>query len=238
MPTPKHPKGHTNDLGEPFRSELLLPAFHEAFGHFINQVAQTESTLSFYLESYAHGLIGGGFGNNHDDLKLDVLRALLGSTSISDLPRSFKTCMKAWTKAGHPYPEEIAREIDALFAQLGEIRDFRNQTVHNVSHPYWLEGATRFRTVNRYRVTETEKSVEMFYRIEDLEAATLDLQTICLRLPFALGMQKRLTKEDTRIPVQLPPWQFRPSALVKKPLVVPSMHMEPPDPPVAWWTRS
>jgi len=237
MPTPPNTnKLSPHDIAEPYRSAQLLPAFHRAFGCFINQFGQTETTLQFHLEQYAHGLIGGGFGINHDDLKLDVLRALLGSKTTDGIVASFRLCIKAWAAAGRPYSIEAIKEIDALFAQLGEIRFLRNRTAHYGSHPISEGGIIYFRTLNRYTVNDLEKMEELLYRIEDLENAAADLATICTRVAFALGMYKR-RGPDPRNPETLPAWRFRPSDLVRRPYQRLSSDLEPPPPPIAWWDK-
>ena len=237
MPTPQPPKliGKIPHVSEPYRSKELWPAYYLAFGRFINQFGQTETTLSFHLEQYAQGMIGGGFGTNHDELKLDVLRALLGSKRTGDLAVAFKLCMKAWAKAGRPYEAGQVTEVEAILAQISQIRFFRDRTAHYGVQIRAEREAIYFRALNRYTVNDLEKTEEILFRIEDIEAAADDLETICRRLPFALGMHKRSGSEDPQNPPKLPPWLYRPSALVKRAYQSPPNPQPPSRPPRAWW---
>lgn len=234
MPTPPNPNRYPHIIDEPYLGGELLPAFHRAFGCFINQFGQTETTLQFQLEEYATGLIGGGLGNSHDDLKHDVLRAFLGSKNSEAVVAAFRLCIKAWMNSGRSYSDASQLEIEALFSQLGAIRTLRNRTAHYGSHPVSEGGNILFRTVNRYTVNDIEKTEELLYRIEDLEACSDDLATICMRMPFALGMHKR-RGNDPNNPEDLPPWKFRPSSIVRRPFQRRPINLEPQAPPKAWW---
>lgn len=236
MPTPKPPTlvGKFPHVPEPYRTQELWPAYYLAFGQFINQFGQTETTLSFHLEQYAHGLIGGGRGNDYDDLKLDVLRALIGSRRTGDISTAFKLCMKSWSKSGRPYSDEASQEIDALLSQLGQVRFLRDRTAHYGVQIRAEREAIYFRALNRYTVNDLEKTEEILFQIETLEAATADLFTICRRVPFALGMHHR-RGDPTDNPVQLPPWQYKASLLKKRAYQFPSSPQSPSPPPKAWW---
>lgn len=237
MPTPPPPKlvGPFPHVPEPYRSEKLWPAYYLAFGRLINQFGQTETTLAFHLEQFAQGILGGGFGEG-DELRTDVLRALLGSKRTGDLAVSFKLCLKAWMKAGHEYSDETLAEIDEIFAQLSQVRFLRDRTAHYGVQIRAEQRNIFFRALNRYTVNDIEKTEEILFRIEDLEAAADDLKTICMRLPFALGMHNRAS-HDPKNPPRLPPWRYRPSSLVKRAYRSPANPQPPSPPPRAWWEK-
>ena len=94
-----------------------------------------------------------------------------------------------------------------------------------------------FRALNRYTVNDIEKTEELLFTIEQLEAATLDLKTICMRLPFALGMHQR-SGTDRSNPPQLGSWRYKPSELKKRPYQFPPNLRLPSPPPKASWEKS
>jgi len=203
-----------------------------AFGRLINQFGQTETTLAFHLEEYALGLLGGGFGE--DELRIDILRAFIGSKRTKDLVTSFNDCKKAWAKAGRKYEASVQAEIKELFAQLEHIRFLRDRTAHYGVQPRGENGKIYFRAINRYTVKDLEKTEEILFVIEHLDAASDDLETICRRLPFALGMHKR-GRNDLTNPETLPPWRYKPSELVKRPWQYQPNPQRPAPPQTAWW---
>lgn len=202
MPTPPFKKSFHEDG---YR-EKLLSAFYLAYGEFIRQFGQTESTLAYHLEEFALSLIGDG------QPQKDVLRALLGSRRTPQLADATKLCLSAAMRHGSSHQEQDAAEIVTLFAQVSEIRFLRDRTAHYAIHPEYKRGKrVYFRTLNRYSVNSPEKTVEILFQIEDLEAATADLKTICQRLPRTL---KLIQSENTE---KLRAWLYKPSKLIRTP---------------------
>lgn len=208
MPTPKP---ETVPYGSSTYRDHLLLAFHEAFGRFIRQFGQTESTLSFHLEQFTLSLVG------QSDLQKDVLRALIGSRRTPELANMTNLCLKAAMRAGSEHTEDAVREVAALFAQTSEIRFLRDRTAHYAIHPEWRNNKCYFRVLNRYTVNDLDKTEEILFRIEHLEFATADLETICTRLPFVLKLYDRPKPATADNPETLPPWLYKPSELIRTP---------------------
>jgi virulence-associated protein VapD len=208
MPTPPCEESPTD---ETYRLEKLMPAFNLAFGQFIRQFGQTESTLAHSLELFAGRLVG------ETNLNRSVLRALLGSKRTPELATATKLCVKAALKwEFKPTPDAL--EVDQLYAQLSEVRFLRDRTAHYAIGQNWTQGPVYFRVLNRYTVNDTDKTEEILFQIEHLEKATTDLQTICTRISFALGMSRRGENyQDPSNPVIRPPWLYKPSELIRTP---------------------
>ena len=202
MPTPAF-RFHFHEDG--YR-EKLLAAFYFAYGEFIRQFGQTESTLSYHLEEFLLQLFG------EDRLQKDIFRALLGSRRTPELAKATQLCLEAAIRAGDPYQESDLEEVKELFRQVSEVRFLRDRTAHYAIHPEWKRGRpVYFRTLNRYTVNNLEKTEEILFQIEDLEAATEDLKTICRRLPRALWLFDHDGLEMRQ------PWLYNPSRLVRSP---------------------
>lgn len=200
MPTPEF-KFHFHEDG--YREELL-DAFHLAYGQFIRQFGQTESTLSYHLEEFLLRLYGD------KRFEKDIFRALLGSRRTPDLANVTKLCLEAAIRDREPYQKDDLDEVTELYRQVAEIRFLRDRMVHHAIHPGWRRGQpVYFRILNRYAVNNLEKTQEILLRIEDLEAATEDLKTVCIRLPRALWLHDH----GGQGPLQ--PWLYKPSQLIR-----------------------
>ncbi len=214
MPTPPF----ANSLYDDGYRERLMPAFDQAYGSFIRQFGQAESTLSFHLEQLALKLVGNG------DLQKDIVRALLGSRRTPELANTTKLCLKAAIRAGLDHTQGDIDQVSDLFAQLSEIRFLRDRTAHYAMHPDCIrDGFVYFRSLNRYTVSDLTKTEEILFRIEHLEAATLDLKTICTRFPFALLLYQRPNPAGPQNPVQRPPWLYKSSDLIRTPYEKPGV---------------
>ena len=206
MPTPPRDTAH---FSLEYRDKQLLPAFQQAYGEFIRQFGQTENTLTFRLEQFVLRLLG------ERDLQKDIVRALLGSRRTPEIANATKLCLKAAIKAGSDFPKESLENVSVLFAQVAEIRFLRDRTAHYAIHPWLRSGENAyFRTLNRYTVNDLERTEEILFQIEDLEAATEDLKAICNWSMFVLNLQ------IPDAPIELgrqPSWQYKPSSLIRTP---------------------
>jgi hypothetical protein len=205
MPTPPF----QYSLYEDGYRDKLMPAFHLAYGEFIRQFGQTESTLAYHLEEFVVFLLGD------KDLHKDIARALLGSRRTPELANATKLCLKAAINSGSTHTVQDTEDLNTLFAQLAEVRFLRDRTAHYAIHPEWrIGGPIYFRALNRYTVNDLEKTEELLFTIEHIEAATTDLKTICLWFPRSLRAYgfHVFDPSETR-----GPWLYRPSELVRTP---------------------
>jgi hypothetical protein len=179
----------------------------------MHQFGQTESTLSYHLGEFV------GSQLDPKDEHPDLLRALLGSNRLPEIRIKMKLALEIAvlkSKDGKPFGAQDVIDLDHLFAHLEEIHFLRDRIAHYAVHPHYDKGECLFRSYNIYSVRDRDKAEEIFFRIEDIEAAIPDMKAICARVPRVLFPERRpLTPSASGTREDYGPWRYRPSSLKK-----------------------
>ncbi len=213
MPTPNLPPPDRPDS----YPVALTTAYFAALGEFIHEFGKTENELAFLLIRYATGHITDSY--NVDPHKVmsrttgswDVCRGLIGSQRAAGLA----DLIKVMARIGNA-DEDSQANLEAALAHFAEIRFVRDRITHNGAAPQHFQGEWRLATSNRQQVREAEKGNTIRFRIEDIEAATADLQSIRLRVSAELVTEhtgaRRLAEEFNAYA----PWRYKPSELIRE----------------------
>jgi hypothetical protein len=208
MPTPSIlPPDPEDELAAYWITDELQDAYYLALGRFIDAYGRTESTLAHYLTRFA----AREFGDDSERGRA-LARSLLGALRTEGLK---DTMTKAAATAG--IEQRFQEELSGALAHLGEIRFLRDRIVHAGALPEFHDGKWTVRTTNHNQVRVEAQIVEIHFTIEDLDAATTDLESIAIRIRHALFTTLRKIGEATRAYRRAhEPWQYRPSGLKKR----------------------
>ncbi|WP_459787500.1 hypothetical protein [Alteriqipengyuania sp. 357] len=167
--------------------EAVVDAYYFALGRFLQEYANAESGLRFIVDRFASGLLAEDVNSftpgtefwARTKRQVDVVRALLGSQTVSNLSEALKLLMRIANSPGDA--QELAK--DAL-VHFGSIATLRNRIVHSGAAPVYVDG-WKFLTSDLGQAKERHKAKAFLFAIEDLELMIADLRSIRLRIGAA-----------------------------------------------------
>jgi hypothetical protein len=201
MPTPSTPAPVVEE-GIYWIPEELRDAYHLSLGRFIDAFGLTEATLAAALHQFMSYRLGKG-----DNLARHISRAILGSKRVKELSEIIKRVLHVI--GSDEDDREIAREA---LNQLSHIQHVRDRIAHNGAGMEFYGGAWMIRNSNHNQVRDEDQIEQLRLTIEDMDNMTEDLWQI--QGVFRLIMLPHLKSPDgTKLTGELPPWQYKPSAL-------------------------
>lgn len=147
----------------------LWTSYYDALGRFMHEFAALENGLNTSLLVYLTKRLKvmDTQGNR------DVLVAMLGGMRVTALRDTVKRLLRV-TDA----EDEVVKEIDSLFEQLGEIRYIRDRLAHNGALPDKRDKEGWFYTSNNITIRDPGDADAVYFKPEHLLDMASDLSRL------------------------------------------------------------
>ena len=188
-----------------------VDAYFRALGEFIHEFGKTESHLAFMLQRFVSAEINAAYepffaltrGAVRPEPLMDLLRALTGSQRSKPLSDIIEAVLRITGVS-----KEERDEISNVLGHFGHIRFIRDKIAHQGAWPEEHQGGVRWRSSAHGREPKDTKSY--YFTVDDLRAATRDLQAVRGRLDVVMIPENPNVRGMVEQEGHYEPWRYKP----------------------------
>lgn len=197
--------------------------YFNALGEFYHNFTDLEATMA---QVVALAILGPNANHKH----ASAVFAVVSTGRMGTLKDTIKRVLRV-TEASN----EHRANVDAVFAQLGEIQFLRDRLAH---YPTYLVDESQppvFENTDMGLSKEAQRAQALVFEVSALTAATADIKAakpfVDLIFQELVEQLRKLPREFVDCARKLPTWQYKPSMLTRCRPQFDDSHLEPFRPP-------